>query len=56
MNTSRATTSAIAQRGSSEKCQHTTIPDTTSSRSMMGSSSAPRRLYCPVSRAANPSR
>ncbi len=55
MNSSRATTTQIAQRGSREKSKATTIPETTSRRSTIGSSSAPRRLYWPVSRAANPS-
>ncbi len=56
MNSSRATTTAIAHRGSSSKFQATAIPEITSSRSTIGSSSAPSRLYWPVSRAANPSR
>jgi len=45
MNSSRATTTMIAHRGSSRKSNATTIPETISNRSTTGSSSAPRRLY-----------
>src|SRR5438045_2309601 len=50
MNSSRPTRTAMAQRGSSSKCQHTTSPATTSSRSATGSSSAPSREHWPVTR------
>ena len=56
MNSSRAITIAIAHRGSRLKRQQTTIPETISSRSTSGSSSAPSRLYWPVRRARKPSR
>ena len=56
MNSSRAASSASAQRGSSSKFQHTITPESTSSRSTTGSSSAPIREYWPVTRAAIPSR
>ena len=42
-NSSRAASSASAQRGSSSKCQQTITPESTSSRSTSGSSSVPRR-------------
>ena len=56
MTTSRATSTASAQRGSSSKCHTTATPTITTSRSMSGSISAPRRLYWPVTRATIPSR
>ena len=53
--TSRATSSASAQRGSSSKCQQTTAPERIVRRSIRGSRIAPRRLYWPVIRARKPS-
>jgi hypothetical protein len=44
-----------AHLGSRSKCQHTAAPDNADRRSITGSISAPRRLYCPVARARNPS-
>ncbi len=56
MATSRTARAAIAQRGSSSKFQQTAAPARIVSRSTIGSSSAPMRLYWPVARATNPSR
>ena len=56
ISSSRAASTASAQRGSSSNFQHTIAPEITSARSVSGSSSVPRRLYWPVMRAAMPSR
>ena len=56
MNSSRAASTASAQRGSRSNFQHTITPATISIRSTSGSSSAPMREYWPVTRAAMPSR
>ena len=56
MNSSRAASTASAQRGSSSNFQHTITPAMISSRSTNGSSSAPIREYWPVTRAAIPSK
>ena len=56
VTTSRAASTASAQRGSSSKCQQTTAPERIVSRSTIGSSSAPIRLYWPVARARKPSK
>ena len=49
ISSSRATSAASAQRGSSSKFQVTITPASTTSRSISGSISAPSRLYWPVS-------
>ena len=56
MKSSRATRTASAQRGSSSWYQQAMTPQRTSRRSTIGSSSVPKRLYWPVTRAAMPSK